>query len=718
MQKIGVLSTVTCACIACAAFLAAPIGVAKAENVKFTISDAPTVRLEGTGLRFSLSVDNEYHQQLITQGEYAGYTATVGVALLPTEFLEEGELTATDTYGEHAPIVAPLTNIDVANSTDTQTSYNVVVTDIPYAAYEQELSARGFIKLVKSGETDGYIYTDGTVSAAIAEVATAAYSAEENAEEKSKLGALLEGAISETTTSFDKAEYEMNPPNVRMPFCLLGNKFGFTPSAEWLEENVVFTTDDEGIAKVDGENILGQGEGETQLTAKVGDKVIATATVKVGDFTITDETGKFSWEYDGVASVVKGDKQYVNTGIVNGTPQNPLTLNGYEVVTNGKYTQVNGTFKLSTGVQIMEFVANVVNEKGDPDNGATTTIIDETFKVRLTDVKNPEKTLDLEYITPNFATTAFYFGFTYSNGDVLLNLGVDDASVVYGYGFGNSSHALANVPKLIYHGNYQFGFGSGARDLFDKATGKKLATQLSEDSFGTEGVFVSVNSGKKGMMITNLAEPTVPSTPDETGKFSYQHSGANAVTKTTKDGVVGYEITATRAAVVTYNQPIELNNAEQDIFSFLTSSPSTTTMVVLRFTDYYDSSKGVALAIMNTVSNDIGWGATGATYVRSGNVNDVFTDDFGYWTPISNDDVRLGSSTGKMILRFNGNAEQKFSVLLPDATPTYYGLKHTGDASLFSAENTTCKVNVSIEFISNNQPATLFVSNIGGAFAE
>ncbi len=710
-RKIGILTAALCACCASAIALSAPSVAASAETVNFAISPTPTVRTAGTGIRFSLSVDNGYFEQLTTQGEYSGYTASVGAVILPTEFLGGAPLAADGVYGTHTPIVAPLTNVDLASCTETTTNYNVVVTDVPYAAYEQELSVRGLIRLTKAGAEDRYVYTDDTAVGSLGATITDAYNAEENVEKKRDIEKLLENAMAGCTIAFDEAEYAMSPPNMEVDFKLFGNKFGFEPSAKWLNDNVVFETGDEGIAKVAGKTILAQGEGETQITARLGEQVLASSTVKVGDYTVTDSTGKFTWEWDKAASVTHGDKTYVNTGIINGTPQNPLTVNGYEVITNGQYAQANGALRLADGVKLIEFAANVLNEKGEPDGneGHTTTIIDETFKVRLTDVKDPTKVLDFEYLTPGWVTTAFYFGFTYTNGTDTLHIGMEDSTVVYGYGFGNSSHPLSNIPKLVYHGDYQFGFGSGARALADKETGRSLATQLSEDSFGEEGVILSVNTGKKGMMILHLAEPIVPPTPDATGKFSYSHTPSTNVEKTAN----GYEMTALGGTTISLIDPIELNDPDTDIFQFTTNTPSTTTYVVIRFIDYYDETKGISLAMANAASNDIGWGASGATYIRSGNVNDKFKDDFGYWTAITNDAARLGSGSANMIFRFNASAEKKFSVYLPDLQ--YYGLKHTGDANPFSAGNTTCKVRVSIEFVNNNQPATLTVSKIGGA---
>ncbi len=227
---------------------------------------------------------------------------------------------------------------------------------------------------------------------------------------------------------------------------------------------------------------------------------------------------------------------------------------------------------------------------------------------------------------------------------------------------------------------------------------------------------LSVVQADKSVVYTDATYVASLTLSDSTGKFSYAVGTNATVEKKTVEGVGGYEITAAKNTKLTFNDPIELNDANVDIFKFTTSTPDVLADMIIRFTDYDDSSKGVAIRMANTASTSgYGWGATGATYYGSGNASDTLIgDDIGTYTAVTNDAARLGSGTANIVLRFNAAAEKKFSVYLPD--PQYYGLGYKGDANPFSANNTTNKVNVSIEFMNNGTPATVFVTNIGGDF--
>ena len=141
-----------------------------------------------TGIRFTINVNKEKYEALTAEGgEYAGYTASIGAAVIPTKYLGIDELDAKNTVynynGQdktvlHIPLVNKIETV-VNEGTEnefTQQTYKAVVRDIPANNYETELSVKGYIKLTAEGQDDVYIQTD-VVARSIGKVITTFYTA-------------------------------------------------------------------------------------------------------------------------------------------------------------------------------------------------------------------------------------------------------------------------------------------------------------------------------------------------------------------------------------------------------------------------------------------------------------------------------------------------------------------------------------------------------------
>lgn len=712
--KRSVIALFAAVIMAFAAFAALAIFKASAYSDNFTAKDTAEIRVDGTGIRFTFNVKDGYAGELTNAGgEYEGYTASLGAAILPAKFLDGKELLANGKYIVSGKEQTPLI-IDLVNKGKTEsgyTAYNAVVTGIPVGSYEQELSARGFIKLVKDGAEDAYVYTEVTATRSIGYVATEAYKNAEG-EEKSALERLLNASVGKTTLSFDKEEYAVTPQD-NAAYKVYGNKYGY-------EITATASVKDENVARVEGKEIVGVSDGETEITVTVGEKT-ATAKVTVTGFTVTDSTGAFYWNYKEGISVVNGSKTYKNTTLINGTPNNPLTLNGYETYTAGEFVNSTGAVKLSEGLKLIEFAGTVINEAGNETTKITT-----TFTIRLTDKNDSQKVLDFEYRLPDWASPAYlgYFGYVYSNGTD----GYSDnwENPMYGFNFGNTNAGVYNAPKLVYFGDYKFGYNTSAIDFADSkngGTGANLAAKLASDNFGKDGVYLSVNSGSSGMMITDIAKPKIIE-QDATGAFSYV-KGSATVAAENSESKKGYNVTAKSGAKIYYNQTIDLgalwtSGEDKDtadyIIRFNPVTTKTINKIIVRFTDAYDESKGIAIAMVNTAGTDVGWGDSAATYIRGGNVDDGFTDDFGGWTAVGNDYVRLGSATADFSLKYD-TENRKFYVALDDGYIWHYQIKSDAiTENPFSDGNIGGKVKVSVEFVSNSADASVFFTRIGNDF--
>lgn len=217
-----------------------------------------------------------------------------------------------------------------------------------------------------------------------------------------------------------------------------------------------------------------------------------------------DGSGTFYWNRAEGVSVIKGEKTYKNTTLINGTPDNPLTLCGYEIKTgNDSFVNLNGAVQLTDGLKLIEFAGGVDNENGTQKGEYTVNITDTSYLVRLTDKSDPKKVLTIEYKTASWDFVG-YFGFTYTNGTDTLTKREYDGVPMYGFNFGNTDAGAYNIPKLVYFGNYMFGYHETAVDFTDKVTGANLAEKLASDNFGKEGVYISLCAGSAGMFVTEI----------------------------------------------------------------------------------------------------------------------------------------------------------------------------------------------------------------------
>ena len=154
--------------------------------------------------------------------------------------------------------------------------------------------------------------------------------------------------------------------------------------------------------------------------------------------------------------------------------------------------------------------------------------------------------------------------------------------------------------------------------------------------------------------------------------------------------------------------------SEEVVFRVLT--PSALNQVIIRFTDVYDRSKGVAVSMVNAACTDVGWGETAATYIKTGGAADEFKGAFYEepMSPVENPLGRLGSGEAVIMLRFDPSSNA-FYLKLND--PTLYPLNGNIPEIPFSAENVNREVEVSVEFVGNTAQASIFVTEIGGSLS-
>ncbi len=423
--------------------------------------------------------------------------------------------------------------------------------------------------------------------------------------------------------------------------------------------------------------------------------VVYTDATYVDSVYQTDATGMFDYVYSETTSIEKMNKEGVA---------------GYEITAvGGTKISYNQPIELNNAEQdIFKFTTSTPSDLAD-------------IIIRFTDYYDPTKGAAIRMV--NTDSTAY----GWDNGATYIRSG--NATDTFSDDFGSYTPIVNDAGKL----------GSGSANIlmrFDGAADSKFSIYIPGSNYyhlkhtGDANVFsdgnttckvnVSIeflnNNTPAKMFVSNIGsdvQPDVVYETDETGMFTHIEDETTVITKKTVGAVAGYEITAVGETKISYNQPIELNNPNADIFKFTTSTPSNLADIIIRFTDYYDPTKGAAIRMVNTDSTAYGWD-NGATYIRSGNATDTFSDDFGSYTPITNDAGKLGSGSANILMRFDGAADSKFSIYIPGSN--YYHLKHTGDANVFSDGNTTCKVNVSIEFLNNNSAATIFVTNIGSDF--
>lgn len=352
--KRGVIALFAAAVMAFAAFAALAVFKASAYSDNFTAKNDAEIRLQGTGIRFTFNVKDGYAEELTNAGgDYEGYTASLGAAILPATFLDGEELLANGKYIVSGKEQTPLI-IDLVNKGKTEsgyTSYNAVVTGIPVGSYEQDLSARGFIKLVKDGAEDAYVYTEVTATRSIGYVATEAYKNAEG-EEKSALERLLNASVGKNTLSFDKEEYAVTPQN-NATYKVYGNKYGYEITAAASVKN-------ENVARVEGNQIVGVSDGETEITVTVGEKT-ATAKVTVTGFTVTagllGEIGKANTENVLSISSLEGDIESLTVGEFN--VEFAKTTNG--ILVNGNaFEGLSGEITVTVRTSKKTYAASVM----------------------------------------------------------------------------------------------------------------------------------------------------------------------------------------------------------------------------------------------------------------------------------------------------------------------------------------------------------------------
>lgn len=302
------LLVAVCAIFTGAMLMTKPV---RAANTDFVMKETAEVRFDTTGIRFSIDVNNEYLSNLTASGEYEGYTASLHAAIIPTVMLGGQELKADTQYTYNSAnvdtLIVDLTYRDTDNSTSDVSRYNAVLTGIPSINYETDISARGFIKLVKAGETTKYIYTDVTAQRSIGEVATDFYNSTSDVVDKESAETLLLENLG--TVSFAEDSITLDEGDVAS-VKILGNKYGFELDNAMLEEKGAVLESDSSNVTVNGYSITAVSAGSANLTITIGDK---TATIPVTVKAIVrenDTTGKFSWKEDETTVVTRTNVGY------------------------------------------------------------------------------------------------------------------------------------------------------------------------------------------------------------------------------------------------------------------------------------------------------------------------------------------------------------------------------------------------------------------------
>lgn len=215
-KKVSVLALAFVAFVTFAVsfFFVSPVKASVSDDVISILSTAE-VRLDTvdddedkTGIRFTINVNKEKYTALTAVGgEYEGYTASLGAAIIPTKYLNGADFDASKiSYDDKAVLHIPLVNkveeiVNVGSESQfTKQTYNAVVKDIPAVNYEVELSAKGYIKLTAEGQEDVYIQTADVASRSIGQVITGFYTETDpdyapDATEKAALSSLIETGV-------------------------------------------------------------------------------------------------------------------------------------------------------------------------------------------------------------------------------------------------------------------------------------------------------------------------------------------------------------------------------------------------------------------------------------------------------------------------------------------------------------------------------------------
>lgn len=102
---------------------------------------------EPAGLRFEYSADKQGFDKLSSLA-----TVEIGVVLLPTDLVGDGEELTLDT--EKAARTGEISFSD----TETEKKFNAVLTEIPESGYEREFTARAFVTVTVNGKTTTVYY--------------------------------------------------------------------------------------------------------------------------------------------------------------------------------------------------------------------------------------------------------------------------------------------------------------------------------------------------------------------------------------------------------------------------------------------------------------------------------------------------------------------------------------------------------------------------------
>ena len=102
---------------------------------------------EPAGLRFEYSADKQGFDKLSSLA-----TVEIGVVLLPTDLIGDGEELTLDT--ENAARTGEISFSD----TETEKKFNAVLTEIPESGYEREFTARAFVTVTVNGKTTTVYY--------------------------------------------------------------------------------------------------------------------------------------------------------------------------------------------------------------------------------------------------------------------------------------------------------------------------------------------------------------------------------------------------------------------------------------------------------------------------------------------------------------------------------------------------------------------------------
>ena len=658
------------------AFLALTFGAmfmvkpAMAEvNTNFVMNEKASVRIDGTkGIRFLVDVNNEYLENLTKEGAYAGYTASLHVAIIPTTMLGGAELNATTQYVYNAEnvetLIIDLKNSDLDNSTATVTRYNASLMNIPNVSYETSISARGFIKLEKDGAQTEYIYTDNTAVRAMGEVATACVNdATADPAKREAAKALLESNLG--TISFAEESITLeNGASVEVEVC--GNKYGFVLDEKALMEKEAVITSDSANVTVDGYTITGVFAGTANITVTIGEKT-DTIPVTVKDVAYkTDATNTFRWKEDSTTSVTKTNAGYVLKGGDNTTVEYLTTVG----VPDGDIITLYPT---------------------------STANIPEAIRIDFTDATDASKGFSF------YLYNGLYSGSpcTYSN---VLNLSDANPAANVGAPLANASVALGAQGAMM---KLYWAKASFAYRVYVPSSGSYYTppnNTLSANPFVSNSMKVSItlygtNANQEigvSMIAGNKFDYVVKQ--DATNTFSWKDDGITNVTKASN----GYVLKGGNGTKIEYLTTVGVPDGDI-ITLYPTSTANLPEAIRIDFTDATDASKGFSFYLYNGV-----YSGSPCTYSNVLNLSDA-NPAANVGAPLANSSVALGVQ-GAMMKLYWAKASFGYRVYVPSSGTYYTPPNHTLNANPLVSD----KVKVSITLYGTNANQEIGVSMIAG----